>query len=471
MNTPVISAALPAAPQQTGRSTTGASAEPESPNASFSTILTGQQASKPAPGAVAHGSKGKDDGNDAAAQDPNAGELPDEALAELATEQGLSLPQIALNIATEAALTVAAQSPRATTSRGLIAGTNGSAADDTQGLTARAVSLASIDGAEIDSTLSDRIPDLGADVEAAVKQAKFASAAVAQTASRPTTLSTQVSGNTAEAVSLPAGFVPAQNTATLAQASLSGGKSGLGAARQTQLAGQAQARVANASSAKTSPAANQAPSIDFAAAMANLASSKAATADVAPQIDLNAAMAGSITAASGTATGSTLLSGNMGSVLNNAVPAMPGIATPLQNPQWASDFGRQFVSLTQGGHNMPHTAELRLDPPELGPLRISINISDNVAHAIFVSPHAAVRQTVENALPQLQQLLAQSGISLGQTSVNDQPQSDQAYNESSGGSRKTAATGMGSASGDVAEATLRVSSRSPAPNALVDTFA
>ncbi|RTZ47560.1 hypothetical protein EKL30_00685 [Candidimonas sp. SYP-B2681] len=471
MNTPAISAALPAAPQQTGRSTTGASAEPEGPNASFSTILTGQQAPKPAPSAVAHGSKGKDDAKGPAAQDSNAGELPDETLAELATEQGLSLPQIALNIATEAALTVAAQLPRATASRGLPADTHGSTADDTQGLTRRAVPLASDDGAEIASTLSGRMAALAAEVAVATKQAKTATASAAETASHATTLSTPVSKNTAEAISLPAGFVPAHNTGTPGGIVLNGGKPALGAARQTQLMGQAQTRVANTSPVKTSPTTNQAPSIDFAAAMANVASSKAATADVAPQIDLNAAMAGSIAATGGTAAGSPLLSGNMGSGVNTAVPAMPGIATPLQNPQWASDFGRQFVSLTQGGHNMPHTAELRLDPPELGPLRISINISDNVAHAIFVSPHAAVRQTVENALPQLQQLLAQSGISLGQTSVNDQAQSDQAYNESFGSSRKTAVAGVGSASGDVGEATLRASSRSPAPNALVDTFA
>jgi flagellar hook-length control protein FliK len=132
-----------------------------------------------------------------------------------------------------------------------------------------------------------------------------------------------------------------------------------------------------------------------------------------------------------------------------ALATLPGIATPLQSPQWGAEFGRQFVSLTQGAHNMPHTAELRLDPPELGPLRISINISDNVAHAVFTSPHAAVRQTVENSLPQLQQLLAQAGISLGQTSVNDQGQADQSFNESFGASRKTTRTGADGAIGDL----------------------
>src|SRR3546814_884422 len=119
---------------------------------------------------------------------------------------------------------------------------------------------------------------------------------------------------------------------------------------------------------------------------------------------------------------------------------------------------------------MPHTAELRLDPPELGPLRISINLSDNVAHAVFVSPHAAVRQTVENALPQLQQLLAQAGISLGQTSVSDQGQSQQAFNESSGNGQRNS-SGNAAGGSEVAGGVLQTATRSRAPDALVDTFA
>jgi flagellar hook-length control protein FliK len=152
-------------------------------------------------------------------------------------------------------------------------------------------------------------------------------------------------------------------------------------------------------------------------------------------------------------------------------PASSGIATPLHSPQWSADFGRQFVSLVQGGHNMPHTAELRLDPPELGPLRISINISDNVAHAVFVSPHAAVRQTIEQSLPQLQQLLADAGISLGQASVSDQGQAGQEFDESMGnrnGARATAADTRNAGGLDTSSAQPV---RRPALDALVDTFA
>lgn len=160
--------------------------------------------------------------------------------------------------------------------------------------------------------------------------------------------------------------------------------------------------------------------------------------------------------------------------LAGAATAQPAVGVPLTSPQWGAEFGRQFVSIVQGGATTPHTAELRLDPPDLGPLRISISLSDNTAQASFVSPHAAVRQTVENALPQLQQLLAQAGISLGQTSVSDQGQPEQAFNQGAsgngGGNGNGSGTNAGSDNGglaSVANAAARVIS----PNALVDTFA
>lgn len=93
------------------------------------------------------------------------------------------------------------------------------------------------------------------------------------------------------------------------------------------------------------------------------------------------------------------------------------ISQPLFSKQWAPEMGRQFISLIRPGDNGNHIAELRLDPPELGPLRVTININDSVVQAMFTSAHANVRSAVEQALPQLQQQLEQEGLSLGQTSV------------------------------------------------------
>lgn len=157
-----------------------------------------------------------------------------------------------------------------------------------------------------------------------------------------------------------------------------------------------------------------------------------------------------------------------------ANPAMPVVSTPLSNPAWAADFSRQFVALAQGNPTQPHTAELRLDPPELGPVRITLHISDSVAQAVFVSPHAVVRQTIENALPQLQQQLAQAGLSLGQTNVSDQQPNQQGFQQAPPQGRGN--TSFFSLSGDTNAPDLAPfpasSRRAPrSSDALVDTFA
>ncbi|MGT2511257.1 flagellar hook-length control protein FliK [Cupriavidus basilensis] len=79
---------------------------------------------------------------------------------------------------------------------------------------------------------------------------------------------------------------------------------------------------------------------------------------------------------------------------------------------------------TQGNH----TAELQLNPPDLGPLKVVLNVVNDQAQAQFVSPHAAVRAAVEAALPQLRTALADNGIQLGQTSVGADSFAGQAGN-------------------------------------------
>ena len=63
-------------------------------------------------------------------------------------------------------------------------------------------------------------------------------------------------------------------------------------------------------------------------------------------------------------------------------------------------------------------AELHLNPPELGPLKITLTLNHDQASAQFVSEHAAVRDALETAMPRLREMLADSGITLGNTSVS-----------------------------------------------------
>ncbi len=101
------------------------------------------------------------------------------------------------------------------------------------------------------------------------------------------------------------------------------------------------------------------------------------------------------------------------------VPAAPESA-PVQvgaavgSSDWGEGLGQHLVRLASPGRR---EVELNLNPAELGPLRVSLSLTDHHAQIAFVSEHPAVRAALEAALPQLRTTFADSGISLGHTSV------------------------------------------------------
>jgi flagellar hook-length control protein FliK len=66
------------------------------------------------------------------------------------------------------------------------------------------------------------------------------------------------------------------------------------------------------------------------------------------------------------------------------------------------------------------TAEIRLTPAELGPLRVQISVDDGQANVAFQAHSAVTREAIEQALPRLREMLAESGLSLGQADVGEQ---------------------------------------------------
>lgn len=105
-----------------------------------------------------------------------------------------------------------------------------------------------------------------------------------------------------------------------------------------------------------------------------------------------------------------------------ATPA--AVATPLLTPevgdgQWGKALGQQLVHMGKAGQQV---AELQLNPPGLGPLKVTLSMDEHQIQAMFVSTHSSVRAAVEAALPQLRATLADNGINLGNTSVSDHSQ-------------------------------------------------
>ena len=90
------------------------------------------------------------------------------------------------------------------------------------------------------------------------------------------------------------------------------------------------------------------------------------------------------------------------------------IHTHLRESSWSQQFGEKIVWLAK---NDQQSAQININPPELGPVQITLNLSGDQAKVTFASPHAEVRQAIESALPQLKEMLSSAGINLGQTNV------------------------------------------------------
>lgn len=105
----------------------------------------------------------------------------------------------------------------------------------------------------------------------------------------------------------------------------------------------------------------------------------------------------------------------------NAAGISQTITAPLGNNEWANEFSQKIVWMST---QQNQTAELHLNPPDLGPVNVVLKFSDNQISAQFTSPHGAIRDAVENALPKLREMLADNNIMLGNATVSDQPPRD-----------------------------------------------
>lgn len=100
-----------------------------------------------------------------------------------------------------------------------------------------------------------------------------------------------------------------------------------------------------------------------------------------------------------------------------AAPAATRIDTPLHDPAWNHGFADRVVWLAR---NDQQSAQISITPPQLGPIQITLNLNGDQASAVFASPHAEVRQAIQDALPQLRDMLSSAGINLGQANVGSQ---------------------------------------------------
>jgi flagellar hook-length control protein FliK len=104
------------------------------------------------------------------------------------------------------------------------------------------------------------------------------------------------------------------------------------------------------------------------------------------------------------------------------VPASKHVQAPVGSPQWADELGSKLSLMVDRNE---HSASLKLSPDHLGPLEVRISITDDKASVWFGAAHADTRAAIEHALPRLREMLASTGLSLGDTGVFREPPRDQ----------------------------------------------
>ncbi len=122
------------------------------------------------------------------------------------------------------------------------------------------------------------------------------------------------------------------------------------------------------------------------------------------------------------------------------------ISTPVSSAGWGDELGSKTLLMVRDGQQ---SAEMQLNPPNLGPLEVRLSVQNDQTSLIFVSAHASVRDAIQSALPRLSGMLAESGLSMGSVQVGDQSLAQQQQQREGGNNapRRLARSGSGEADG------------------------
>lgn len=151
-----------------------------------------------------------------------------------------------------------------------------------------------------------------------------------------------------------------------------------------------------------------------------------------------------------------------------AVPA-DRLSARVGTPAWDNQVGQKVIWMVGGEEQ---SATLELNPPDLGPVQVVLNVSNEMASVTFSAQQLEVRQALENSLPRLREMMNESGIALGNATVNAGSDGSQQQNQQ-GSSRPGSGGNGGGAGGDsaVADTAPRQRTSILGGAGAVDTFA
>src|SRR3569623_2111584 len=100
----------------------------------------------------------------------------------------------------------------------------------------------------------------------------------------------------------------------------------------------------------------------------------------------------------------------------------PPVGTPVQQSDWGDDLGSRITWMIKQDVT---AADIKLNPPHLGPLEVKISMSQDQVSVAFTSHHAVVRDALDTALPRLREMLSDNGLQLANANVSNKSAADQ----------------------------------------------
>ena len=125
----------------------------------------------------------------------------------------------------------------------------------------------------------------------------------------------------------------------------------------------------------------------------------------------------------------TLVSNNLAETINRPASAFDK-AVNITQPEGHQQLVEK-VRWMVNSNNLQ--ADIRLDPPDLGSMKVRVSLSGETASVNIVVQSQQARDVFEQSAPRLKEMLQEQGIQLGQSSVQQEQQSNQQGDELASG--------------------------------------
>lgn len=105
------------------------------------------------------------------------------------------------------------------------------------------------------------------------------------------------------------------------------------------------------------------------------------------------------------------------------------VNAPVGNPEWTDQMSQKIVWMA--GRSI-QAAEIHLNPAELGPVEVKINVQNDQAAISFNAQHASVRELLESNVHRLREMMNSNGVELADVNVGGGEQQEAGFAQEQG---------------------------------------